>query len=82
MQVAVILSPNIQRKLSSHGLILSNAYNETILFDSINTEENLFSIINRELGTDANVQNRNAKKNGLYVQFQFQHVANQGPEST
>lgn len=60
MQMAVILQPNIQGKLSSHGLSLSNAYSETILFDFINSEEKLFDIINWELGTDANVQNRNA----------------------
>lgn len=39
---------NIQEKLSSHALILSNAYNETTDFDSINAEENLFGAINPE----------------------------------
>lgn len=49
MQMAAIPEPNIQEKLSSHGLILSNAYNETTSFDSINSEENLSSVINPKL---------------------------------
>lgn len=48
MQMVAISESNIQEKLSSHVLVLSNAYNETTDFDSINTEENLFGAIKPE----------------------------------
>lgn len=48
MQMVAISESNIQEKLSSHELILSNAYNETTDFYSMNAEENPFGAINPE----------------------------------
>lgn len=60
MQLATISEPNLQEKSSSRALILSNAYNKNTDFDSINSEENLFSLTNPKLRAKCKCSERNA----------------------